>query len=105
MARGAEAKKVVVQKLKEAFGEDYIGEYSNKHYLWVKENGERLQIAVALTCPKNPVGTVDLVSTFSDGFDFENSSTAVVAPTSFEPATITEEEQANIETLLERLGL
>lgn len=104
-AKGTEAKEKVVQKIKDAFGSDYIGCYSNKHYVWVKENGEKIQIAIALTCPKNPVGTVDITSAFSDGFDFENTAPAVVAPTSFEPAEITEEEQANIAALLERLGL
>lgn len=104
-AKGSIAKQVVVEKLQKAFGNDFIGEYSGKYYVWVEENGQKIQIAVALTCPKTQVGSVDVASVFSDGFDFENTEPAVVAPATFTPATITEEEKANLETMMERLGL
>ena len=103
MARGAEAKSFVVAKLKEVFGEDYIGESSNKHYVWAKEGGEKIQIAISLTCPKNPIGTVDMSSAFSDGIDFE--AAPVVAQTTFTPAEITPEEEANLANLMAKLGL
>ena len=103
MARGADAKQLVINKLKETFGDDYIGESSNKHYVWSKENGERIQIAISLTCPKNPIGTVDMSSAFGDGIDFE--AAPVVAPQKFEPAEITPEETQNLADLMERLGL
>jgi len=101
MARGADAKKLVIDKIKEAFGADYIGESANKHYVWSKEGGEKIQVAISLTCPKNPIGEVS-VST-SDGFDF--SAEPVLAQTKFEPAEITDQEKDNLKELMERLGL
>ena len=103
MAKGSDAKLRVVEKIKAAYGTDYIGESGNKHYVWEKEGGERIQIAISLTCPKNPIGTVDMSSAFSDGMDFE--ATPIVAQTTFVPAEITQEEQDNLEELMRKLGL
>lgn len=100
MARGAEAKKKVIEKIKEVFGDDFIGEVSNKYYVYATEAGEKLQIAISLTCPKNPVA-IEGVPSFDGGFDF--SAPPVVKP---EPATeITEQEKQNIADLMAKLGL
>lgn len=104
MARGQIAKDNIAKKLQEVFGTDYIAESGGKHYVWAKDGGERVQIAISLTCPKNPIGTVDLSSAFSDGFDFE-STNVVAAPTKFEPAELTQEEKETIEQMMARLGL
>ena len=56
MAKGTIAKESVVLKIREAFGADFIGEVDKKVYLWAKENGEKVQIALSLSCPKNPIG-------------------------------------------------
>ena len=103
MARGSQAKIEVVEKLKSAFGDDYIGENSSKHYVWANDGGEHVQIAISLTCPKNPIGTVDMSGAFSDGIDFD--APAVVVQTKFEPAEITQEEQDNLAIMMARLGL
>lgn len=103
MARGAIAKQNVVRKIMEAFSADYVGENASKHYVWASDGGEKVQIAISLTCPKVPLGTVDMSSAFGDGIDFE--AAPVVAQATFEPAEITQEEQDNLATLLERLGL
>lgn len=103
MAKGTEAKKVVVEKIKQVFGADYIGEESNKHYVWASDGGEKVQIAISLTCPKNPIGTVDMSSAFSGGLDFE--AEPVVAQTKFEPAEITQEEKDTLAEMMARLGL
>ena len=104
MAKGAIAKQEVVKILMEAFGEDYIGESANKHYVWAKDGGaEKVQIAISLTCPKTPIGTVDVNAAFGDGIDFE--AAPIVAQTNFEPAEITPEETQNIADLMARLGL
>lgn len=42
MARGAEAKNKVIEKIQSAFGADYIGEVDKKIYVWSKENGEKM---------------------------------------------------------------
>lgn len=103
MAKGSIAKENVVKKLKEIFGNDYIGENANKHYVWEKDGAERVQIAISLTCPKNPIGTVDVNAAFGDGFDFE--APQVLAQTKFEPAEITQEEQDNLAAMMAKLGL
>ena len=103
MAKGAIAKQQVVEKLKSVFGDDYIGENSSKHYVWANDGGEKVQIAISLTCPKNPIGTVDMSSAFGDGIDFD--APAVVVQTKFEPAEITQEEQDRLQELMQKLGL
>lgn len=103
MAKGTIAKQNVVAKLKEVFGDDYIGENANKHYVWANDGAEKVQIAISLTCPKTPIGTVDVTSAFGDGMDFE--AAPVVAQTTFTPAEITEQETQNIAEMMAALGL
>jgi hypothetical protein len=106
MARGAEAKANVVKKLQEAFGADFVGEYDKKVYVWSKENGEKIQIAISMTCPKTPVGAVNPASLdFGGDLDFENMGAPVVAQANFEPAEISEEEKQTVADLMAKLGL
>lgn len=100
MARGTEAKNEVIKKIQSAFGADYIGEVDKKIYVWSKENGEKMQIAISLTCPKIPVGVVPMGDR-----NFEDDAAPIVAATSFEPAEITAEERENILSLMEKFGL
>lgn len=101
-AKGAEAKRKVIDKIQTAFGADFIGEYDKKYYVWSQENGQKIQVAITLTCPKNPVGEVNL----SGNLDFTDSKeNSVIAPTKFEPAQITKEEQDTIEKLMKELNL
>lgn len=100
MARGAEAKKKVIEKIKEAFGDNFIGEANNKYYVYATEAGEKIQIAISLTCPKTPV-VLEGVPSFDGGFDF--SAPPITKP---EPVTeIKQEELDNVQALMERLGL
>ena len=55
MAKGAEAKIDVANRIAKAFGDDWIGEVDKKYYVWGNEGGERVQICIAMTCPKNPI--------------------------------------------------
>lgn len=103
MAAGTEAKEKIIQAIISILKDSYIGEYDKKHYFWSEENGTKKQVAISLTCPKTPIGTVDMSGAFSDGMDFE--ATPVVAPTKFEPAEITPEETQNLADLMARLGL
>ena len=59
MAKGSEAKEYVIRKIKETFGEDFVGEQDKKIYVWGQEGGEKVQIAISLTCPKNPIGSLN----------------------------------------------
>lgn len=55
MAKGAEAKEKVIDVLKNAFQNSFIGIVDKKVYVWSEENGEQVQVAISLTCPKIPI--------------------------------------------------
>lgn len=103
MPKGAIAKQKIAEKLKNLFGADYVGESGGKYYVYESDGGEKVQIAISLTCPKNPIGTVDMSNAFGDGLDFE--AEPVLVQTKFEPAEITPEETQNLADLMARLGL
>ena len=46
-AKGTQAKIEVLNKIKEAFGKDFIGEIDKKIYVWAQDTGERVQIAIS----------------------------------------------------------
>lgn len=104
MAKGAVAKQAVINRIAEAFGTDFIGEVDKKVYVWATENGERVQIAMALTCPKTPVETPDAGG---GDWNFEDTPAAIgtVAAPVKTAAEISEAEKKNIADLMSRLGL
>lgn len=55
-ARGSIAKVNVTEVIKNAFGTDFVGVSNGKMYVWANDGGERVQIALAMTCPKTPFG-------------------------------------------------
>lgn len=97
MAKGAQAKINVQNKIANAFGEDWIGEVNKKLYVWADDGGDRVQISIALTCPKVMVDAPDK----SYVPDNDWSEDAVQTP----KAEMTEDEKKNIADLMERLGL
>ena len=103
-ARGSIAKDAVVKRLMEAFGEDYIGEFDKKQYVWANDGGQKVQIAIALTCPKTNVGDATLDRT-SNVLDFENMSAADVGSATRQRVEITEDEKAHIQKLMAELNL
>ena len=104
MAKGTIGKQNVINKIKQAFGADFIGEYDKKIYVWTTENGERIQIALSLTCPKVPVAIPDNPTT--GDFNFEDDApNVVVAAGAYQPAEITKEERERVNDLMKRLGL
>lgn len=88
--RGSIAKARVIEKIREAFEGDYITTENNKTYIWADDGGERVQIAISLTCPKNFVGACEGIPITND-----NGNTV----------EITDQEKHNIELLMNRLGL
>ena len=104
MAKGTIGKQNVINKIKAAFGADFIGEYDKKIYVWTQENGERIQIALSLTCPKVQVAVADAPATGDFNFEDDAPST-VVAAGSFQPADITTEERERVNDLMKKLGL
>lgn len=96
MARGNIAKSQVIDKLAAAFGEDYLGEVDKKHYVLADDGGETVQIAIALTCPKNPIPIGEKSSVEKSSVEFINFEEPKVE--------MTQAERDKIAELKERLG-
>lgn len=104
MAKGTIGKQNVINKIKAAFGADFIGEYDKKIYVWTQENGEHIQIALSLTCPKVQVAVADAPATGDFNFEDDAPSTVVAAGV-FQPAEITDDERDRVRDLMRTLGL
>lgn len=100
MAKGAQAKINVTNKIANLFGEDYIGEVNKKLYVWADDGGDRVQISIALTCPKTFIDAPD--KNYVPDNDWSDEDTPVQVP---QKAEISAEEKKNIADLMERLGL
>ncbi len=98
-AKGTLAKTNVENKIKEAFGNDFVGIADKKLYVWADDGGQKVQIAISLTCPK--IG-LDTSSGFVEG-GIIGSYTGV--PISEPVVEMTPEEEQNIATLIAKLGL
>ena len=97
MAKGNIAQEYVIDKIKSAFGEDFIGEQDKKFYVWGIEGGEKVQVAISLTCPKNPIGGMN--------FDIMEVSAPKVEQKSEGLAEMTAAEQNKIDELMKMLGI
>lgn len=86
MAKGNIAKAAIANKLQEVFGSDYVGEQDKKYYIWADDGDEKVQIAISMTCPKNPIG------------DMPSPVVKTPITEGFSP-----EEEANIQRLKEKL--
>lgn len=104
--KGSVAKAEVENKIASAFGADFIGSVDKKLYVWAKENGEKVQVAISLTCPKVPVVIDNTVQIGDYNFEDDVAIVTTNASTStFIPAEVTEEERKNVADLMARLGL
>ena len=104
MARGTIAKQNVINKLALTFGNDFIGEVDKKIYVWADDGGERVQIAIAMTCPKVQIDTPDVTDT--KAMDHDWSSDTVI--TKIDPAIkaeVTKEEAQRIADMMAKFGL
>ena len=88
-AKGDQAKKEIIAKIAEIFGDNYLGEINKKHYIRAKENGETINIAITLTCSKTLVEPEGI----KPAYDWST------------PSTITTEETQELSDMLARLGL
>ena len=106
-AKGTIAKENVIKKIANEFGKDFIGEFDKKIYVWANDGGEQVQIAISLTCPKNPIEIATNIKTSGGDWDFSDDAPAntKVAIANAGPAEITEDEKANIAELMAKLGL
>lgn len=94
MAKGAESKAKLIEKLKEIYPDAF--EYGKEFRIPFEEDGQRVEIKVALTCAKSNVSG-ESASEVSGVQSEEAVNVASAAPT--------EEEKANIAKLMDRLGL
>ena len=103
-AKGSVAKVNVQNKIALTFGSDYIGEVDKKIYVWADDGGERVQIAIAMTCPKVQIDTPGGIDT--KAMDHDWSSDTVI--TKIDPATkaeVTKEETQRIADMMAKFGL
>ena len=102
MAKGNIAKQNVTDMIKTAFGADYVGEFDKKIYVWADDGGEKIQVALSMTCPKTWVGTVNEGElNYNTGRNFEDK-TRVVAPDKRE---ISDAEREKVRELMRKLNL
>ena len=93
MAKGSESKELVIKAIREMYPQAFI--YGKELRIPFEENGERVEIKVALTCAKSNVG----------GDDASVESGEQPQPVSNAPAAEpTDDEKRNIADLMERLG-
>ena len=104
MAKGSTAKINVQNKIALAFGSDYIGEVDKKLYVWADDGGERVQIAIAMTCPKVQIDTPGGIDIKAMDHDW-SSDTVITKPTPTVKAEITEEETQRIADMMAKFGL
>lgn len=97
--RGAVAKEKVTDVIAKAFGKDFVGIVDKKIYVQAEEDGEMVQVAITMTCPKNPVSIGE-----ENGMDF-TKATSNGTPTEYKSAEITSEELDNVKKMLQELGL
>ena len=97
MAKGAISKQKVEDKIREAFGKDFIGvdPSTKKIYVQAEEDGQMVQVAISMTSPKVPF-TVDGDFTATGNFG---------QPDEFQPVELTSEELENTRKLIEKLNL
>ncbi len=103
MARGANAKIQVENRIRLEFGDDFVGSDGKALYVWADDGNEKVQIKIALTCPKTNFEGTDVAPAApakSGGFNWDTGSTAETAP-----AELTEEEKQTVNDLLSKLGL
>ena len=67
-----------------------------------KENGQYIQIAISLTCPKTPVENFGSMDFGNNELNFEDGATIQPVKKATE---ISPEEEENLRALIEKLGL
>ena len=101
-AKGSVAKEAVVKKIAEAFGDDFLGSYDKKYYVRAKENGQYVQIALSMTCPKTPIEDFGALDFGNNELNFEDGDP--IKPMR-KVTEITPAEEENLKELLQKLGL
>lgn len=101
MAKGAQSKEAVIAKLLEVFPGSF--QYDKEFRIPMVENGEEIQIKVALTCAKTNVEKGE--DTALPGETVSSGAATTVTPAETKVFEQTEEEKANLEALLKKLDI
>ena len=102
-AKGTTAKENVTKIIAKAFGNDFIGEYDKKLYVWADDGpGSRAQVSITLIHPKIYRGIEDTDATT---LNFDDDDEVIKGTVGFKPADITQEEQDTLTELMKKLGL
>ena len=108
MARGIEAKQYIINKLKETFGANYLGENGGKYYISAPDDGSNIQMAITITCPaKEVIFPAQNATADCDGGAFNPNSPPTPASNSstLRNSEMGEEEIERIKKLLNKFGL
>ena len=108
MARGIEAKQYIINKLKETFGDDYLGENGGKYYISAPDDGANIQMAITITCPaKEVIFPAQNATADCDGgaVSLNSSRTPASNSSTFGNSEMGEEEIKRIKKLLNKFGL
>lgn len=101
-ARGSIAKENIKNTLIETFGDKFLGEVGGKLFVLSQENGQDIQIAISLTCPKVGIdlGTPSYGNDFVDGFNSNTNLSSANIGIEF-----TKAEEETIQELIRKLNL
>lgn len=105
MAKGTESKNIIFTKLKEVYPESFWEDEGKILRIPINENGTRVEIKVTLTAAKTNLKEDTLTSAFSDDGPIVPISKNTETSTSSNDIEPTEEEKANIDRLINILGL
>lgn len=103
MAKGAIAKQIVFDKILEVFEGSFMYNGGKECRIPIDEEGNEVQIKVALTCAKDNVSPEGEVMRAAAVPSEEGPVSNFPAPHKI--AEVTEEEKQNVEDLLKTLGL
>ena len=95
--KGDTARAIVYDKIKEAFGENFVDIVDKKIYVTANEQGEDIQFAITVTMPKTPVNKAPKEN---NEINFE-TSTSISKP----KVEISDKEKEDIRKLMEELNL
>ena len=69
--RGTVAKANVTAIIQKAFGSDFVGTQDGKLYVWADDGGNKVQISIAMTCPKTGIA-VEPAAPAKEDWDFSD---------------------------------
>lgn len=109
MAKGTIAKQNLTADLQKLYGNDFIGVSGGKVFIELDDGGERVQIAISMTCPKTQLARTNTTPIVS------HSTTPLPAGLSFDTADdmattplvqpISQAELDTVQAMLKKLNL